>query len=186
MLPLIEISQGKAFQLDDIAAIANAVGLHSAQDLQRGFLLGSADTAELRSLIESSEVWVAVLAETTIGFVVAHTDASQRFGVFRNRIPQINWNAAPDFLDSPAVYVDRIAARPGYQRLGVGRALYEALFQQYPSHGFFAGVAVSPVRNAASIRFHDRLGFRRVGTFGPARLGEFDDYIGGVFYRAPI
>jgi ribosomal protein S18 acetylase RimI-like enzyme len=185
MSPAIEISQGKAFQLDGIAAIADAVALRSAGDLQRGFLLGSADAAELLSLIESREVWVAELAGATVGFVIAHTDASQRFGVFRNRIPEIRWSAAPDFLDQPAVYVDRIAARPDCQGRGVGRALYEALFQQYPSHGFFAGVAESPTHNGASIRFHDRLGFRRVGAYGPARLGGVDDYVGGVFYRAP-
>jgi ribosomal protein S18 acetylase RimI-like enzyme len=186
MSPVIEVSQGKAFQLDDIAAIADAVALRSAGDLQRGFLLGSADAAELLSLIKSREIWVAGFAGATVGFIVAHTDASQRFGAFRNRIPEIRWSAAPDFLDSPAVYVDRIAARPGYQGHGVGRALYEALFQQYPSHGFFAGVAESPMHNGASVRFHDRLGFRRVGTYGPVRLGGVDDYVGGVFYRAPI
>src|ERR1700752_1206785 len=121
MSPAIEISQGKAFQLDGIAAIADAVALRSAGDLHRGFLLGSTDAAELLSLIESREVWVAELAGATVGFVIAHTDASQRFGVFRNRIPEIRWSAAPDFLDQPAVYVDRIAARPGYQGRGVGR-----------------------------------------------------------------
>jgi predicted GNAT superfamily acetyltransferase len=186
MSPAIEITQAKAFQLDDITAIANAVALRSAQDLQRGFLFGSADAAELLSLIESREIWVAELAGTIVGFVIAHVDASQRFDLFRNRIPEIRWNATPDFLDSPAVYVDRIAARPGYQGRGVGRALYEVLFQQYPSHGFFAGVAESPMHNGASILFHDRLGFRRVGTYGPTRLGSVDNYVGGVFYRAPL
>src|SRR5262245_49269338 len=186
MSPAIEITQATAFQLDDITAIADAVAVRSAEDLRRGFLLGSTDAAELLSLIESREVWVAGLAGATVGFVIAHTDASQRFAVFRNRIPEIRWSAAADFLGSPAIYVDRIAARPGYQGHGVGRALYEALFQQFPSHGFLAGVAESPMHNGASIHFHDRLGFQRVGTYGPARLGGVDNYVGGVFYRAPI
>jgi predicted GNAT superfamily acetyltransferase len=180
----IEISHAKVSQLDAIAAIADAVALRSSRGLQRGFLLGAADAVELSSLIESREIWVAELTETTVGFVVAHTDASPRFVIFRDRIPKIRWDTVPDFLDATAVYVDRIATRPGYH--GVGRALYEALFHRYPTHGFLAGVAESPVRNSASIDFHARLGFHRVGTFGPALFGDFDDYVGGVFYRPPV
>jgi hypothetical protein len=58
-----------------------------------------------------------------------------------------------------------------------------------PRRQWFDGsLVLSPGKRpffAPSVRFHDRLGFRRVGTYGPARLGGVDDYVGGVFYRAP-
>jgi ribosomal protein S18 acetylase RimI-like enzyme len=185
MASQVKISQATVLHLAAIAAIADAVAFRSTQDLDQGFLLGAADAAELSALIEAGEIWVAEFAEATVGFAVAHPDASPRFSQFIKRLPDIQWSEAPTFLDSPAVYIDRIATRPSHRRHGIGRKLYEALFADYRSRGFFAGIAEAPTRNDASIRFHYDLGFRRVGTFGPACLGSFDHYVGGVYFRNP-
>jgi len=59
-----------------------------------------------------------------------------------------------------AVYVD-----PGHKRLGIGRALYEALLPRLKAreiHAAFAGIALP---NEASIALHRAVGFELVGTY---------------------
>lgn len=59
-----------------------------------------------------------------------------------------------------AVYVD-----PAFERQGIGRALYGALFPllgDKGSHAAFAGIALP---NAASIALHEAMGFTAVGIY---------------------
>ncbi|WP_404959636.1 GNAT family N-acetyltransferase [Streptomyces sp. 147326] len=58
---------------------------------------------------------------------------------------------------------------------GIGTQLYEALFAELaeePVHRVFAGIALP---NEASVRLHERFGFRRVGEFTEAGW-KFDRY----------
>ena len=60
---------------------------------------------------------------------------------------------------------------------GVGRALYERLFSALAEedlHRAYAGVALP---NEASIRFHERFGFREIGTFREVgrKFGRYHD-----------
>lgn len=65
---------------------------------------------------------------------------------------------------SQFVYLDRIAVRPEFRRYGIGRGLYAEVVRRftgvYPV--FLCEVNVRPL-NAASVRFHESLGFREVG-----------------------
>jgi uncharacterized protein len=62
------------------------------------------------------------------------------------------------------VYLDRIAVDPAYRRLGIGRAFYSHIVEQFT--GVFphllCEVNVRP-RNEASLLFHHSIGFREVG-----------------------
>lgn len=63
-------------------------------------------------------------------------------------------------------YVDRIAVSPGTQGAGVGRGLYESVFEHARSAGspvVCAEVNVEPP-NPESLAFHERMGFEGVGT----------------------
>jgi len=76
-------------------------------------------------------------------------------------------------------YAGTFRARPAYQWTvevsvyiredargqGIGRALYEALFDFLRRQGFRNAVAGIALHNPASVRLHERLGFRKVGVF---------------------
>ena len=59
-----------------------------------------------------------------------------------------------------AVYVS-----PAFQRKGVGRALYQALFEQLTEQGFRIACAGITLPNEASVGLHESLGFQAVGTY---------------------
>jgi predicted GNAT superfamily acetyltransferase len=63
------------------------------------------------------------------------------------------------------LYVDRIAVDPVARKLGIGRALYKAVFDQAISDGqtgVTCEVNLKPP-NPESMAFHSKLGFRPVG-----------------------
>ena len=70
-----------------------------------------------------------------------------------------------------------IYVRPDAGGNGVGRALYERLFSALAEedlHRAYAGIALP---NEASIRFHERFGFREIGTFREVgrKFGRYHD-----------
>ena len=46
---------------------------------------------------------------------------------------------------------------------GLGRALYQKLFEELKSRGFHCGLAGITLPNEASVKFHESLGFEKVG-----------------------
>jgi phosphinothricin acetyltransferase len=87
----------------------------------------------------------------------------------------IAWASAGAYRSRPAyagvaehsVYVDREA-----RGSGAGRAALEALFEAYAARGFWKLVSRIFPENVASIRLHERAGFRVVGTYH--RHGRLD------------
>ena len=64
------------------------------------------------------------------------------------------------------LYIDRVAVGSAFQRAGLGDALYADAISYAREHAVphvVCEVDVEPV-NVASIAFHDKLGFREVGT----------------------
>lgn len=66
---------------------------------------------------------------------------------------------------------------PDHAREGVGILLMEALLDQVADHGAHRAYAGIALPNPGSIRLHERLGFRLVGTFHEVghKLGRFWD-----------
>lgn len=60
------------------------------------------------------------------------------------------------------LYVDRIVVSPVHQRMGIGRRLYEELFQLAGENPATCEVNVVPP-NPRSLAFHEQLGFSEVG-----------------------
>ena len=62
------------------------------------------------------------------------------------------------------VYLDRIAVHPHFRRYGVGSAFYSELARRFAGTRpvMLCEVNLRP-RNEASLRFHERAGFREVG-----------------------
>jgi len=84
------------------------------------------------------------------------------------------WKARPAYRWSceSTVYV-----AAGAQRGGVGRALYEALFDRLAARGYRTVVGGVTLPNDASVGLHRGLGFEPVGTFPRIgwKLGEWRD-----------
>ena len=65
------------------------------------------------------------------------------------------------------LYVDRIVVGREYRKYGIGRRLYDEVFAYAEKTDvplITAEVDIAPEYNAASMAFHERMGFREVGT----------------------
>jgi len=106
------------------------------------------DAAEMAARIErygQSHAWLVAEHE---GQVVGYAYAT----AFNER-PAYRWSA------SVSVYVDEAA-----RGVGVGRALYEALFERLRERGFRMACAGITLPNEASVGLHESLGFERIGV----------------------
>jgi L-amino acid N-acyltransferase YncA len=68
--------------------------------------------------------------------------------------------AAYQWTVEVAVYIS-----PTYQRRGLAQALYTTLFSLLKIQGYFKAFASVSLPNAASVGFHQKLGFRPAGVF---------------------
>jgi len=85
---------------------------------------------------------------------------------------------------STSVYV-----RPAFHRRGVGRALYECLFEILVAQGFVSAYAGITLPNAGSVGLHESVGFTPVGVYRTAGFKDGAWYDVGWWERplqAPI
>ena len=134
----------------DIPAIAAIYGA-SVRTGTASFELEPPDEAEMANRMQ------AILVG---GFPYLAADCDGRFAgyayaaLYRTR-------PAYRFTVEDSVYVD-----PAVQRLGVGRALLDALIAACAQRGFRQMIAViGEPANTASIRLHEKFGFHLVGIF---------------------
>ncbi len=79
-----------------------------------------------------------------------------------------------------AVYVSG-----GQHRSGIGRSLYEALFERLATRGFRIACAGITLPNAASVGLHERVGFQPVGVY--RRIGwKFGAWHDVAWYQRPL
>jgi L-amino acid N-acyltransferase YncA len=107
------------------------------------------DGAEMARRIELANASYAWLVAELDGRVVGFAYASQH----RPRAAY-RWDV------DVAIYMDRVA-----HGRGLGRALYEALFELLRHQGIYVAVAGIALPNDASVGLHRALGFVRVGTY---------------------
>lgn len=119
-----------------------------------------ADVQEVTRLVELSEFSVVAVDEaddaTVLGFLIVMAPGvayeSENYRWFSER--------GTDFL-----YIDRIAIADGHRGEGIGEALYRELFRVAAEQGraeVTCEVNTMPP-NPGSMRFHERLGFEKVG-----------------------
>lgn len=83
------------------------------------------------------------------------------------------------FAVETTVYV-----REGAHGRGLGAALYAPLIEALERQGFTQAIAAITLPNQASVRLHERFGFRRAGTYEQVgwKLGRWHDV--GLWQRA--
>jgi L-amino acid N-acyltransferase YncA len=131
----------------DAAACAAIYAPH-VEDSAVSFEEQAPDTAEMAARIErygASHAWLVAERE---GEVVGYAYAT----AFNER-PAYRWSA------SVSVYIgDDVRGE------GVGRALYEALFDHLRERGFRMACAGVTLPNEASVGLHESLGFEQIGV----------------------
>jgi len=116
--------------------------------------------ADLRKWIDLSACFVAAdAADRPLGFLTLIEPGTQAY-------PSANLRWFEDYgvrTGRSIIYVDRIALLPEARGQRLGEALYEAAFAQFSDRDEIGcEVNIAPP-NPGSHRFHQRLGFRRVG-----------------------
>lgn len=139
-----------------------------------------------------ADIYAPVVARTPISFEVEPPSAQEmarRMGVVLGSTPWLvcvdgetvtgyayasrhHERAAYRWSVDLSVYV-----REGFRRSGVGGALYRSLLALLRLQGFRAAHAGITLPNAASVGFHEALGFRAVGVFPRVgfKLGAWHD-----------
>src|SRR3954469_1353700 len=141
------ISIRDADPASDAAACAAIYAPH-VEERPVSFEERAPDAAELAARIErygASHAWLVAERE---GRVVGYAYAT----AFNER-PAYRWST------SVSVYI-----ADGARGEGVGRALYEALFDRLRERGFRMACAGITLPNEASVGLHERLGFELVGV----------------------
>lgn len=134
---------------DDAAALAEiyapfVTGSHIS------FETGPPDVAEMRSRMDAGcGLYPWLVAEPESGEVAGYAYAAR----FRPR-------EAYRFAVETSVYL-----RSGAESRGLGRRLYEPLLAILEAQGFSQAIAAIALPNLASVRLHERLGFRHAGTY---------------------
>jgi len=85
---------------------------------------------------------------------------------------QFRTRAAYRFSVETSIYLE-----PSAQGRGLGATLYRALLQQLIRQGFTQAIAGITLPNEASVRLHERVGFRLVGVYRDIgyKLGRWHD-----------
>ncbi|WP_323172890.1 GNAT family N-acetyltransferase [Natrialba sp. PRR66] len=110
-------------------------------------------------------------------WLVAETDAGVAGYAYAGPLRK---RQAYEWLVELSVYVAEDA-----RRSGVGRALYEALFAVLKRQGYCDAYAVTTLPNPDTVRFHERLGFERLGDF-PAMGYTQDAWHDVCWWRRPL
>jgi predicted GNAT superfamily acetyltransferase len=99
--------------------------------------------------------WVAVVDDDLAGFVHVMVEGTPYSS------PNYRWVAEryPTFA-----YIDRVAVAPNHRGAGIGARLYDAVVARFSCQrtDLLCEVNLAPP-NPASVRFHERYGFRAVG-----------------------
>jgi len=154
----------------DVPAIA-AIYAAEVRDFVNTYEYDAPDEAEMRGRMRNvlAGGYPYIVAELG-GQVVGYAYASS----FRSR-------AAYRWVVENSVYV-----AAGRQGKGIGAALLQKLIAECEARGFRQMVAViGEAGNTASIRLHERFGFRHVGTF-PGIAWKHDRWLDTVFMQRAL
>ncbi|MEA3033142.1 MAG: hypothetical protein QOH86_1158 [Sphingomonadales bacterium] len=157
----------RAASAEDAAAIAEIYRPYVAESYI-SFETEPPDAAEIARRMAAGDDLYPWLGADQDGDLVGYAYASP----FRTR-------AAYRFAVETTVYV-----REGAHGRGIGAALYAPLLELLESQGFTQAIGAISLPNPASVRLHERFGFRHAGTYARVgwKLGRWHDV--GLWQRA--
>lgn len=125
------------------------------------------------------DIYAPIVRDTAISFELEPPTVADFRGRIERTLAHAPWLVLDDGGLQGYAYATRFRDRPAYQwtvettvyvrdsarRRGVGRALMAALLRCLELQGFATALAVIALPNDASVRLHERLGFRSIGVF---------------------
>ena len=136
-------------------------------------------------------IYEPIVTDTAISFEYVPPTADEMSERVQTTIPHFPWLVADDAGIAGYAYAGPYAARTAYRwsasvsvylredarGRGLGRQLYSALFSLLEVQGYRQLVAGITLPNEASVRLHESLGFRPVGTYRNVgwKLGAWHD-----------
>ena len=145
---------------------------------QTGFLIHGFTREEARAAILDRENFVFVVAkenENVVGYATG-SDIKTLKPVFQEKLASISEEVQTAISTGRVFYYRHIAKKKG--AVGIGKDLAPILMEYIRAAGYshmVCQIAHDPIRNQASILFHERQGFRCVGTApdGERRFGVY-------------
>jgi len=139
------------------------------ENQRTGFLLVPMTPEYVSHLLDQKEgcIVCAYLDQTLVGYILLTGTSEfkelyqdETVGLFESSddLSQLNSWLAKDSVG----YIEQIAVRPGYSKMGIGSQLI-ATSKQLNPQGLIADVFIHPVMNEASLMFFSHLGFTRAG-----------------------
>jgi L-amino acid N-acyltransferase YncA len=144
----------------------------------KGFLVTLLDEKQVAKDIESDTVtyFIAESKKKELQGFVSVSDSPEE-GIM-DSVTWIDKKLEEKFKKVNNKYIEKVAVVEGAEKKGLGRALYQRLFQEYPKYILYSFAAYYPKINEASINFHTRMGFKKSGIF------ERDEFLGIKDYRS--
>lgn len=138
-------------------------------------------------------IYAPIVAHTWISFEVEPPTAAEMRDRIVNTLQRLPWLVSEDAAGrvNGYVYASKHKERPAYQWSvdvtayvredarcqGVGKHLYERLFDELARLGYFQAFAGIALPNAASVALHESVGFKPLGTYRNVghKLGAWRD-----------
>jgi phosphinothricin acetyltransferase len=137
-------------------------------------------------------IYAPIVESTPTSFEVDVPSVSEMASRIRDRQPMHPWIVSEDAGSITGyAYAGRFASRPAYDWLvetsvyvaesargsGIGKSLYEALFNVLTLQGYRRVMTGIVLPNAASVGLHESVGFSRVGVYSAMgwKLGAWHD-----------
>lgn len=136
---------------------------------QTGFLLVPMTKEYVASLLEKKEAQIVCIYsdQTLLGYIIL-TVATEFEDLYQNPSTgrfetAIDLKELQTWLLDPLVgYIEQIAIRPGFSRMGLGTLLIE-MSKTLKTHGLISDVFIYPVKNTPSLNFFFNQSFRSPG-----------------------
>lgn len=170
---MLSIIKAKENDVKDICSIGEKLLRENVASNSGGFLIRPLEEDVVREQIH--EFLVAISTETNkiVGYIWINNAYPQE------RLTSTNFTQ--EFNLEKSIYIKQVAVDPDQSRKGIASKIYEFTINYFSKNNILACVAVEPIENTASIRFHEKFNFLTVGTLALNDYLGFDRYVADVF-----
>ncbi len=163
---------------DDVSQIVEINNSYIHATGPGGFLVVHLTVEDVLGLIGSNTM-TFYAAKNPSGLILGYAEVADEMDLAL--LDNMTWDSdeardlAMSILNERYVYVKQLAVRRGYRRRGVAEFIYRNM-EATVKCPVVVFAANRPRRNEPSIRFHEKMGYRRVSRLHRPVFGEFTDY----------
>ncbi|MGG6296908.1 N-acetyltransferase family protein [Leptolyngbya sp. AN02str] len=171
-----KIVEASTEHFEAISEIHNSHVYDAAKVKQNRFLIAKISPEDIaQQLAKATQYFVALDSQShVLGLVsISRPHITEEF------IQQVTWanqSWIDQILSDRHIYINTLGIHNQHQGKGIAQQLYRSLYQRFPGACFSAFVVTRPVLNERSLAFHEKQGFRNVGTFARDTFLNFQNY----------